>query len=70
MSRKLGDGRITRPLLALGHQVVAVYESPEMTARIAETETIAHRPVQRRQAYSACASPFFSGLASTPASLR
>lgn len=35
-----GTGRITRPLLALGHQVVAVDESPEMVARVPETETI------------------------------
>lgn len=35
-----GVGRITRPLLARGHQVVAVDESPEMIARITETETI------------------------------
>ena len=35
-----GTGRITRPLLALGHQVVAVDESPDMIARVPETETI------------------------------
>jgi 2-polyprenyl-3-methyl-5-hydroxy-6-metoxy-1,4-benzoquinol methylase len=35
-----GTGRITRPLLALGHQVVAVDESPDMVARVPETETI------------------------------
>ncbi|MFG1622154.1 class I SAM-dependent methyltransferase [Kribbella sp. NPDC049227] len=35
-----GTGRITRPLLALGHQVVAVDESPDMVARVTETETI------------------------------
>ncbi|MGZ0153165.1 class I SAM-dependent methyltransferase [Kribbella sp. WER1] len=35
-----GTGRITRPLLARGHQVVAVDESPEMIARITGTETI------------------------------
>ena len=35
-----GTGRITRPLLALGHQVVAVDESPDMIARVTETETI------------------------------
>ncbi|MFF0345684.1 class I SAM-dependent methyltransferase [Kribbella sp. NPDC004875] len=35
-----GTGRITRPLLARGHQVVAVDESPEMIARVTETETI------------------------------
>ncbi|GAA1671507.1 class I SAM-dependent methyltransferase [Kribbella yunnanensis] len=35
-----GTGRITRPLLARGHQVVAVDESAEMIARIPETETI------------------------------
>lgn len=35
-----GIGRITRPLVALGHQVVAVDESPAMTARITETETV------------------------------
>ena len=35
-----GVGRITRPLLARGHQVVAVDESPDMIARIPEAETI------------------------------
>jgi SAM-dependent methyltransferase len=35
-----GTGRITRPLLALGHQVVAVDESPDMIAHITETDTI------------------------------
>ncbi|MFF1820070.1 class I SAM-dependent methyltransferase [Kribbella sp. NPDC058245] len=35
-----GTGRITRPLLARGHQVVAVDESAEMIARVPETETI------------------------------
>jgi SAM-dependent methyltransferase len=35
-----GTGRITRPLLALGHQVLAVDESPDMVARVTETETI------------------------------
>ena len=35
-----GTGRITRPLLARGHQVVAVDESPDMIARVPETETI------------------------------
>ena len=35
-----GTGRITRPLLALGHRVLAVDESPDMVARIAETETL------------------------------
>lgn len=35
-----GTGRITRPLLARGHQVVAVDESAEMIAHIPETETI------------------------------
>lgn len=35
-----GTGRITRPLVALGHQVLAVDESPDMVARITETETL------------------------------
>ncbi|GAA1122447.1 class I SAM-dependent methyltransferase [Kribbella jejuensis] len=35
-----GVGRITRPLLARGHHVVAVDESPEMLARVTGTETI------------------------------
>jgi SAM-dependent methyltransferase len=35
-----GTGRITRPLLALGHRVVAVDESADMIARVTETETI------------------------------
>jgi 2-polyprenyl-3-methyl-5-hydroxy-6-metoxy-1,4-benzoquinol methylase len=32
-----GTGRITRPLLALGHTVVAVDESPDMVARVTAT---------------------------------
>jgi 2-polyprenyl-3-methyl-5-hydroxy-6-metoxy-1,4-benzoquinol methylase len=35
-----GTGRITRPLVALGHEVVAVDESAEMIARITEAETV------------------------------
>lgn len=35
-----GTGRITRPLVALGHEVMAVDESPEMLARITEAETV------------------------------
>lgn len=35
-----GTGRITRPLLALGHHVVAVDESAEMIVRVTGTETI------------------------------
>jgi SAM-dependent methyltransferase len=35
-----GTGRITRPLVAFGHQVVAVDESVAMTSRITETETV------------------------------
>ena len=35
-----GTGRITRPLVALGHQVLAVDESPDMVGRITETETL------------------------------
>ncbi|HZX01496.1 class I SAM-dependent methyltransferase [Kribbella sp.] len=35
-----GTGRITRPLLARGHRVVAVDESADMIARVTETETI------------------------------
>lgn len=35
-----GTGRITRPLLARGHHVVAVDESADMIARVTETETI------------------------------
>ena len=34
-----GPGRITRPLVELGHQVVAVDESPEMLAHIGDAET-------------------------------
>ncbi|MBG0830151.1 methyltransferase domain-containing protein [Planomonospora sp. ID67723] len=40
-----GAGRITRPLLALGHQVVAVDESPEMLAHITGAETVCS-PIQ------------------------
>jgi 2-polyprenyl-3-methyl-5-hydroxy-6-metoxy-1,4-benzoquinol methylase len=35
-----GTGRITRPLVAFGHQVVAVDESVAMTSRITGTETV------------------------------
>jgi SAM-dependent methyltransferase len=35
-----GTGRITRQLVAFGHQVVAVDESAAMTARITEAETV------------------------------
>lgn len=35
-----GAGRITRPLVRLGHEVVAVDESPEMLAYINDAETV------------------------------
>ena len=35
-----GAGRITHPLLALGHQVVAVDESPEMLAHVRGAKTV------------------------------
>jgi SAM-dependent methyltransferase len=35
-----GAGRVTHPLIALGHAVVAVDESPEMLARVTEAETV------------------------------
>ncbi|WP_432937913.1 class I SAM-dependent methyltransferase [Kribbella sp. CA-253562] len=35
-----GTGRITRPLTAAGHRVVAVDESPDMLAHITGTETV------------------------------
>jgi SAM-dependent methyltransferase len=38
-----GAGRVTHPLLALGHPVVAVDESPEMLARIRGAETVTAR---------------------------
>jgi SAM-dependent methyltransferase len=38
-----GAGRVTHPLLALGHPVVAVDESTEMLARIHGAETVAAR---------------------------
>lgn len=38
-----GAGRITHPLLALGHEVVAVDESPDMLAHITGAETIESR---------------------------
>ncbi|WP_433223775.1 class I SAM-dependent methyltransferase [Microtetraspora malaysiensis] len=40
-----GAGRITHPLLALGHEVVAVDESPEMLAHIKGAETV-RSPIQ------------------------
>ncbi|GAA0363637.1 class I SAM-dependent methyltransferase [Microbispora corallina] len=40
-----GAGRITHSLLALGHEVVAVDESPEMLARIRGAETV-RSPIQ------------------------
>jgi SAM-dependent methyltransferase len=38
-----GAGRVTRPLVALGHPVVAVDESPEMLARVRGAETVRAR---------------------------
>jgi len=38
-----GAGRVTHPLLALGHSVVAVDESPEMLAHVRGARTVAAR---------------------------
>jgi SAM-dependent methyltransferase len=38
-----GTGRITRPLAALGHEVVAVDESPEMLAHVRDGQTVCAR---------------------------
>ncbi len=38
-----GTGRITHPLVALGHRVVAVDESPEMLANVRDAETVCAR---------------------------
>jgi SAM-dependent methyltransferase len=38
-----GAGRVTRPLVALGHPVVAVDESPDMLARVRGAETVRAR---------------------------
>ena len=38
-----GAGRVTHPLVALGHPVVAVDESPEMLAHIHDAETVCAR---------------------------
>jgi len=38
-----GTGRITHPLVALGHPVVAVDESPEMLAHVRDAETVRAR---------------------------
>ncbi|MGH3259019.1 MAG: class I SAM-dependent methyltransferase [Streptosporangiaceae bacterium] len=38
-----GTGRITRALVALGHEVVAVDESPEMLAHVRDAETVCAR---------------------------
>ena len=38
-----GTGRITHPLVALGHPVVAVDESPEMLAYVRDAETVCAR---------------------------
>ena len=38
-----GTGRITHPLVALGHPVVAVDESPEMLAHVRGAETVRAR---------------------------
>src|SRR5579859_7120113 len=35
-----GAGRVTHPLIALGHPVVAVDESPEMLAHVRGAETV------------------------------
>jgi SAM-dependent methyltransferase len=41
-----GAGRVTRPLTALGHTVVAVDESPDMLARVTGAETVCS-PIER-----------------------
>lgn len=38
-----GTGRITHPLVALGHEVVAVDESPEMLAHVRDAQTVCAR---------------------------
>jgi SAM-dependent methyltransferase len=38
-----GTGRITHPLAALGHRIVAVDESPEMLAYVRDAETVCAR---------------------------
>ena len=38
-----GAGRVTHPLIALGHQVVAVDESPEMLAHVRDADTVCAR---------------------------
>jgi SAM-dependent methyltransferase len=38
-----GAGRVTHPLIALGHAVVAVDESPEMLAHVRDAETVCAR---------------------------
>jgi SAM-dependent methyltransferase len=38
-----GAGRVTHPLVALGHAVVAVDESPEMLAHVRDAETVCAR---------------------------
>jgi SAM-dependent methyltransferase len=38
-----GAGRVTHPLIELGHQVVAVDESPEMLAHVRDAETVCAR---------------------------
>src|SRR3979411_574152 len=38
-----GAGRVTHPLVALGHPVVAVDESPEMLAHVRGAETVCAR---------------------------
>ena len=38
-----GAGRVTHPLIALGHPVVAVDESPEMLTRVRDAETVCAR---------------------------
>lgn len=38
-----GTGRVTHPLVALGHPVVAVDESPEMLAHVRDAETVQAR---------------------------
>ncbi len=38
-----GAGRVTHPLIALGHPVVAVDESPEMLAHVRGAETVCAR---------------------------
>jgi len=65
-----GTGRITRPLLELGHSVVAVDESAEMLARVRGAETVCSRIEDLRLGRRFDVVLLMSNLVNTPGEQR